>query len=145
MPLPLGYAARRMEFRTCYLSQILIDESSTNQFIYLSEVGGPRRIPILIGPLEAGAIDRVIKKQSFPRPLTHDLLVTLLTELGGHCRLIRIVDLREGTFFAQLHLTRADGTELIIDCRPSDAVALLVRQPGVSLEIAEDVLAEAGG
>jgi hypothetical protein len=72
-----------MEFRACYLSQILIDESSTNQFIYLSEVDGTRRIPILIGPLEAGAIDRVIKKQSFPRPLTHDLLVTMLSDLGA--------------------------------------------------------------
>ena len=129
----------------CYLSQILIDESSNNQFIYVTERDGKRRIPILIGPLEAGAIDRAVKKQKFPRPLTHDLLVTMMESLGAHCRLIRIVDLREGTFFAQLHLIRADGVEITIDCRPSDAIAVLVRLPQVQLEIAEAVLAEAGG
>jgi bifunctional DNase/RNase len=145
MPEPLPYALARMEFRICYLSQILIDESSNNQFIYVTERDGKRRIPILIGPLEAGAIDRAVKKQKFPRPLTHDLMVTLLESLHARCHLIRIVDLREGTFFAQLHVTRADQTEITIDCRPSDAIALLVRLPEVQLEIAEAVLAEAGG
>ncbi len=132
-----------MALRPCYLSQILIDESQ--QVIFVSERDGSRRIPIVIGPLEAMAIDRAIKGQSFPRPLTHDLFVSLLDQLKAECREVRIVDLREGTFYAELLLAAADGREITVDCRPSDAIALMVRMPHVPLVIAEEVLAEAGG
>ena len=130
--------------RPCYLSQILIDEGSDKQVIFVAEREGTRRIPIIIGPLEAMAIDRAVKSQKFPRPLTHDLVVTMLERLGASCRAVRIVDLREGTFYAELVLAKADGTELLVDCRPSDAIALMVRMPQVPLMIAEEVLAEAG-
>src|SRR3954466_13687170 len=103
-----------MALRPCYLSQILIDEGSDKQVIFVAEREGSRRIPIIIGPLEAMAIDRAVKAQKFPRPLTHDLVVTLIESLGATCSAVRIVDLREGTFFAQLVLTKSDGAELLV-------------------------------
>ena len=133
-----------MSLRPCYLSQILIDEGSDKQVIFVAEREGTRRIPIIIGPLEAMAIDRAVKAQKFPRPLTHDLVITLIERLGATCVAVRIVDLRDTTFFAELVLKRADGAEATLDCRPSDAIALMVRLPQVPLLIAEHVLAEAG-
>ena len=133
-----------MALRPCYLSEILIDEGSDKQIIFVAEREGSLRIPIVIGPLEAGAIDRAVKAQKFPRPLTHDLIVTLLERLGATCTAVRIVDLRDTTFFAELALKLADGTEITLDCRPSDAIAVMVRLPKVPLLIAEEVLAEAG-
>ncbi|MBA3709248.1 MAG: bifunctional nuclease family protein [Planctomycetes bacterium] len=134
-----------MSFRPCFLSQIVIDESSDQQVIFVTEREGGRRIPITIGPLEAMAIDRAIKGQRFKRPLTHDLLIAVLERLNATCREVRIVDLREGIFYAQIILVTGDGREIILDCRPSDAIAVMVRIPQVPLLIAEEVLAEAGG
>jgi bifunctional DNase/RNase len=133
-----------MALRPCYLSQILIDEGSDEQLLFISEREGSRRMRIRVGINEAGAIDRAVKGQKFKRPLTHDLLVSMLEKLGATCREVRIVDARDNTFFAELLLTKGDGSELVVDCRPSDGIALMVRIPGVALLIAEDVLAEAG-
>ena len=128
----------------CYLSHILLEEQGDQQVIFVTETGGKRRIPIVIGPLEATAIDRAVKGTRFPRPLTHDLFLTLMESLGQQLSEVRIIDLREGTFYAELLLTGADGTLTSIDCRPSDAIALLVRVPGTPLLVSADVLAEAG-
>ncbi len=132
-------------WRPCFLAQIVVDETRDEQVIFLRERDGARRIPIVIGPLEATAIDRAVKGARFPRPLTHDLLATLLNTLGAHVTAVRIIDLRQGTFYAELVLSTNDGVEHLIDCRPSDAIALLVRLPGVPLLVAETVLSEAGG
>jgi len=134
-----------MALRPCYLSHVLLDEQSDQQAIFVAERVGKRRFPIVIGPFEALAIDRPIKGAQFPRPLTHDLIVNLITAARLRCREIRIVDLREGTFFAEVLLADDQGRELTLDCRPSDAIALLVRLPGTPLTVAEQVLAEAGG
>ena len=98
-----------MAFKPCYLSHILLEEQGDQQVIFISEKDGERRIPIVIGPLEATAIDRAVKGQRFPRPLTHDLFVNLLSTIDHDCREIRIVDLREGTFFAELIVVAPDG------------------------------------
>jgi uncharacterized protein len=130
--------------RPCYLSNLLIEERGDQQVIFLSERDGTRRIPIVVGPFEASAIDRALKATRFPRPLTHDLFVNLLAATDHEIREIRIVDLREGTFYAELLIIGQDEQEILLDCRPSDAVALMVRLPDVKLLVAEDVLAEAG-
>jgi bifunctional DNase/RNase len=132
-----------MNLKPCYLSQILIDEQADQQVLFVTECEGQRRFAISIGPLEAMAIDRVVKGQTFPRPLTHDLIVTLLAAARCRCQEIRIVELKEGTFYAQLLLAGHDGKDLTIDCRPSDALALMVRLPGVPLLVDEGVLAGA--
>jgi bifunctional DNase/RNase len=134
-----------MNLRPCYLSHVLIDEAAQSQVILISERDGTRRFPITIGVLEATAIDRAVKEQRFPRPLTHDLCMELIRALGGRLTAVRIVDLREQTFHAELVLIDRQGSEIAVDCRPSDALALLVRQAGIPLLVEEAVLAEAGG
>ena len=134
-----------MTYHACYLSGISIDEEADQQTVLVNERSGTRRFPIAIGQMEALAIDRAVKGQIFPRPLTHDLLLVTLDAMHGELSEIRITDLRGGTFFAELAITRADGSHAEIDCRPSDALALLVRRPHIPLLVAEAVLAEAAG
>lgn len=133
-----------MALKPCYLSQVLIDEQAEQQMIFLAECDGPRRVPITIGPLEALAIDRAVKEQRFARPLTHDLIVQLIERVGWRMREVRVLDLREGTFFAQVVLDGPEGGSVELDCRPSDAIALLVRVPATPLVVEEKVLAEVG-
>lgn len=134
-----------MALKPCFLSHILLEEQGDQQVIFITEQQGSRRIPIVIGPLEATAIDRAVKGNRFPRPLTHDLLLNVVEALGHRLTSVHITDLREGTFYAEVVLTARDGAITTIDCRPSDAIALLVRVPGIPLLVSETVLAEAGG
>lgn len=129
--------------KSCYLSNVLIEERGEQQVVFIREVEGERRFPIVIGPYEATAIDRALKSTRFPRPLTHDLFINLLAATDQTLREIRIVDLREGTFYAELLVVTADEKEILLDCRPSDAIAIMVRLPGVQLLVSEDVLEEA--
>lgn len=130
----------------CRLANIVVDEGNDHQSVVLAEEGGQqRRLPIAIGPAEALAIDRAVKGQAFPRPLTHDLLACVLAATRHRLVEVRIVDLREKTFFAEIVLLGPDEVRREIDCRPSDALALLVRSPGVPLLVNDVVLAEAAG
>ncbi len=128
----------------CRLANIVVDEANDHQAVVLAEEGGAgRRLLISIGPAEALAIDRAVKGQQFPRPLTHDLLTCIIAATKHRLSEIRIVDLREKTFFAELVLLGPDDVRREIDCRPSDAIALLVRHPGIPLLVSDVVLAEA--
>ncbi|OQB85899.1 MAG: hypothetical protein BWX88_01516 [Planctomycetes bacterium ADurb.Bin126] len=105
------------------LARILITELGDQQVIFLREKDGDRSFPIMIGISEALAIDRRLKGQETPRPMTHDLLANVIERLGGHVEKIVINDIRSHTFIATLYIRR--GGELIdIDSRPSDAIAL---------------------
>lgn len=133
-----------MSLVPCRLAAVVVDEGNDHQAVVIAEQGGMgRRMPIAIGPSEALAIDRAVKGQQFPRPLTHDLLACVIGATRHQLAEVRIVDLREKTFFAEIVLAGPDGVRREIDCRPSDAIALLVRSPGVPLLVAEVVLAEA--
>ncbi len=107
--------------------------------LILRETSGLRRIPIIIGGFEAQAIALEMEGIKPPRPLTHDLIKTLVESLGGTLAEVSIHELRDGTFFASLKLS--DDQE--IDARPSDAIALAIRF-GVPIWVAESVMAEAG-
>ena len=107
--------------------------------LILRETSGLRRIPIIIGGFEAQAIALEMEGIKPPRPLTHDLIKTLVESLGGSLAEVSIHELRDGTFFASLKLS--DDQE--IDARPSDAIALAIRF-GVPIWVAESVMAEAG-
>ncbi|MGI9013886.1 MAG: bifunctional nuclease family protein [Phycisphaerales bacterium] len=120
------------------LSRILIREMTDQQIIELSEVGGSRRIPIVIGTPEAFAIERRLKGIEIPRPQTHDLLDTVIRELGGTLRMIEIHDLNDSTFFARLLIDR-NGETFEVDSRPSDAIALGIAG-NVDIYVAESVL-----
>ncbi|KAF0241073.1 MAG: hypothetical protein FD180_4633 [Planctomycetota bacterium] len=107
------------------LSRILLCETNDEQQITLKEVGGDRSFPIVIGIYEAAAIERKIKGQRSPRPLTHDLLTSVIAEMGARIDRVIISELRETTFFAKLILEK-DGQEMEVDARPSDAIALAI-------------------
>ena len=109
------------------LAKIIIRERSPEQYIYLKEIDGERVFPIVIGIFEAVAINRQIKGEIPERPMTHDLLSGVLDELDARLDRILVTDLRGDTFHANLML-QTDGKTVIVDSRPSDAVALAVRQ-----------------
>jgi bifunctional DNase/RNase len=122
------------------LSRIFIREMTEMQIIELSEIGGDRTFPIVIGLPEAFAIERRLKGIEIPRPQTHDLLASTIRHLGGELREIIINDLADGTFFAKL-IVEQDGREIEIDSRPSDAIALGVAEE-VPIFVAEHVLTQ---
>lgn len=115
---------------------------SQQLLLLLQERTGPRVLPIGIGPFEAEAIALHVQGVRPPRPLAHDLVAQVLTQLGGHLRWVEVSKLDGNTFYARLVLLQA-GRELAIDSRPSDAVALAVRA-AVPIYVAEAVLDHAG-
>jgi bifunctional DNase/RNase len=125
------------------LSRIIISEIHEQQVIYLREVGGPRQFPIMIGIFEATSIDRRVKNFQAPRPLTHDLIVQIVEQLGGELDSVVITELREHTYFARLRIKR-DGEIIEIDSRPSDAIAVAVTcDPQLPIYVSEEVLEDA--
>ena len=125
------------------LSRIIISEIHEQQVIYLREVGGPRQFPIMIGIFEATSIDRRVKQFQAPRPLTHDLIVQIVEQMGGELDSVVISELREHTYFAKLRIKK-DGEIIEIDSRPSDAIAVAVTcDPQLPIYVAEEVLEDA--
>ncbi len=123
------------------LRRIIISENHEQQVIMLHEVEGEQSFPIVIGIFEATSIDRRVKKLESPRPLTHDLVASVVEQLGGELQDICINELREHTYYAQLRI-RQNGELIQVDCRPSDAIALAVTAR-VPIYVAEDVIDEA--
>jgi bifunctional DNase/RNase len=125
------------------LSRIIISEIHDQQIIYLREVNGERQFPIVIGIFEATSIDRRVKGFQPPRPLTHDLIVSVVRQLDGELDSVMINELREGTYFARLRVRRDDEL-LEIDARPSDAIAVAVTcDPPLPIYVSEEVLRDA--
>jgi bifunctional DNase/RNase len=127
------------------LSRIIISEINSEQVIYLKEIDGPRTFPILIGIFEATSIDRRVKHQEAPRPLTHDLLVNAVEQLGGQFQDVVISELKDHTYYAVLRV-RQEGELVEIDARPSDAIAVAVTcDPQLPIYVSEDVLTDVAG
>jgi bifunctional DNase/RNase len=105
---------------------LMVDPITNMPIVILRDAENQRVLPIWVGPVEANAIALQIENVAPPRPMTHDLLKNVLAELGA--RLVRVViaNLRENTFYAYLEIERA-GETLLIDARPSDAIALSLR------------------
>jgi len=123
------------------LSRIIINEASDQQIIVLKERHGHRSFPIVIGIVEVFAIDRRLKGIKPPRPMTHDLLGSVIEHLGAKIEKIVINDLRNHTFYAKITL-RADTRTVDVDSRPSDAIALGVAS-NTPIYVAEHVLEQA--
>jgi len=83
-------------------------------------------LPIVVGPLEAHNIALPLQGVNPPRPLTHDLLKSVIENMGGRVEKIVITDIRDNTYYAEIHIY-LDGKNLVIDSRPSDAIALALR------------------
>lgn len=125
------------------LVRIIISEINDNQVVFLREVNGDREFPILIGIFEATSIDRRVRQMPRPRPLTHDLIVNVVEQLGGELDSVLIDELKDHTYFAKLRI-RKDGEVIDVDARPSDAIAVAVScDPPLPIYVAEEVLEEA--
>lgn len=109
--------------------------------LILKEVGGDRRLPIIIGSFEAQAIALEMEGIKPPRPLTHDLIKNILDGLGVTILEVVVTDLRDGTFYAKIYL-ELNRTTYEIDSRPSDAIAIALRC-GVPIYVNEEVMEEA--
>jgi bifunctional DNase/RNase len=124
----------------CELARIIINDNSDQQYIFLREKGGDRAFPIVIAIQEAMAIDRFVKDQKPPRPLTHELVFSILQSLGARVERTEVTKLEDSTFYANLVLRRGDE-KIDVDARPSDAIALAVRS-GAPIFVHEDVIDE---
>ncbi|WP_418284646.1 bifunctional nuclease family protein [Halorubrum sp. DTA46] len=103
-------------------------------------------VPIFVSADQAQSIGMALEGEPFDRPLTHDLLLEVLTEFGGAIDRVRIDDLREGTFYAKVDAERYEDGEpdqFVFDARPSDALALAVRID-CPISVSDDVIDEAG-
>lgn len=132
-----------------------LDPSSNTPVVILQEVEGERVLPIWIGPGEASAIAMELADMKFSRPLTHDLLVSILGGLGGSLQRVIITRVLENTFYAELIVQR-NGDLISIDARPSDSIAVALRVDAqifaqddllerASIEIAEEENVPTGG
>lgn len=110
------------------LARIMISETSDHQIIVLKEIQGQRSFPIVIGLHEAWAIDRAVKGIPTPRPLTHDLINSVIEGLGGGLSQIVINDLKNNTFYAKLMVRGNNEGVIEVDSRPSDAIALAMQR-----------------
>lgn len=122
------------------LTRIIMSENNEQQIIYLKEINGERSFPIVIGLFEATSIDRRVRGQTAPRPLTHDLLSNTIEMLGGELQDVYISDLRDHTYFAKLRI-KHEGEIVEVDSRPSDAIAVAVTVD-VPIYVSDDVLDE---
>ena len=123
------------------LSRIIINETSDQQIIVLKERHGQRSFPVVIGIVEIFAIDRRLKGIKPPRPMTHDLLDSVIENLGAKIEKIVINDLSNHTFYAKIYLS-LNGRTVQIDSRPSDAIALGVAS-NAPIYVAEHVFEKA--
>lgn len=118
---------------------IRVEQPQNQPVLLLREAGGDRYLPIWIGQAEAAAIALEQQGVEPARPLTHDLIRDLIAALGHSLKEVRIVDLQEGTFYADLVFDH----EVTVSARPSDSVAIALRT-GVPIYVEDTVLAEAG-
>jgi bifunctional DNase/RNase len=110
-----------------HLRAVRVDLGSSTPVVLLEETEGARRsLPIFVGGPEATAIAFALQGVEPPRPMSHDLMRELVEALGAKVVRVLVTELRDGTFFAELHL-RSGERDLIVSCRPSDAIALATR------------------
>ena len=124
------------------IDSIRVSLMNYQRVVILKEKGTNRYLPIWIGPAEADAIAVKLQNVELSRPLTHDLLQSVISTLGASVEYIVVSGLKEDTFYARLALN-VDGVKLDIDSRPSDALALAVRV-GAPIYAEESVLEKAG-
>ena len=126
------------------VASISVDHSVGTPVVFLREKeGSPKQILLIwIRDAEALAIQCELKGEQLPRPMTHDLMKTIVEELGGKITSVCISDMKESTYYAQITL-EVNGQTVEIDSRPSDAIALGLRF-GASVYVAEEVIQEHG-
>jgi len=112
-----------IEVRVAHLG---LDRTTNTPVVILQERDGERVLPIWIGPAEASAIAMELAGVKFARPLTHDLLKQVIVGLGAELRKVIITQVKDNTYYAELHIYRGDAV-IQIDARPSDSIAIALR------------------
>jgi bifunctional DNase/RNase len=120
---------------------LMIDPITNMPIVILREGEGQRILPIWVGVFEANAIALQIENVQTPRPMTHDLLKNVIQDLSAQVERVVVTELKENTFYAVIHL-RTDGHAVVVDARPSDAIALALRS-GAPIFVEEAVIASA--
>ena len=105
---------------------VRVELPANQPIVLLREPRSGRYLPIWIGGAEAMSISAHLEGETPPRPLTHQLLVDTVRALGADLEAVHLTDLREGTFYAELHLLEG-GTDIVVSARPSDAIAIAIR------------------
>jgi uncharacterized protein len=123
------------------IDSIRVSLMSQHRVVVLKDLQRERYLPIWIGPCEAEAITMKLQDMPAPRPLTHDLIRSVIRELGGKVNHVLISDLRQEVYYARIVIEVA-GEQLEVDSRPSDAIALAVRV-SVPIFVAESVMDKA--
>ncbi len=119
---------------------VSFDMVGKQPIVLLKTVDGNKFLPIWIGHPEAAAILMKLQGASTPRPMTHDLLSEVLEQMDAKCERVSVTELRDNTFYASITVSM-NGSELEIDSRPSDALALAVRT-SAPIFAADDVIEE---
>ena len=122
------------------VSRLGLDSGSNSFVVILQEKGGDRILPIWIGRAEAESIAAHLDGVQRERPMTHDLVRSLIMALGGELQRVNVTRVEDGTFFAEMHLIR-DHAMHVVDARPSDSIAIAVRL-SAPIFAAEELLAE---
>jgi bifunctional DNase/RNase len=124
--------------RPMFISVLAVDSSTNSPIVILKEVDGERTLPIWIGLLEANAIASEMEGIKFSRPMTHDLLKNIMALTDVNVKKIEVCDLKDNTYFAFIYIDHK-GKEIVIDARPSDALALALRV-GAPILVEEKVI-----
>ena len=126
--MPLRSTRQREEDRVIEVSvkSLAFDRKSNTPVVILKDTSGDRMLPIWIGPGEASAIAMQMGGITFQRPLTHDLLVSVVGGMGGKLQRVLITRVQNSTYFAELIIAR-DGQLISVDARPSDSIAIALR------------------
>ena len=119
---------------------LMMDPVTNMPILVLRDEAGERTLPIWIGMFEAHAVALQLENSTSARPMTHDLLKHMIEALGGTVTEVHITDVRDGTFYALVYLS-ANGDQVAVDSRPSDALALALRTRA-PVYVAEHVLAD---
>ncbi len=106
---------------------LMMDPNSGTPIIILKDVNSETLLPIWVGAYEANAIALEIEKIATQRPMTHDLLRNLIVEMGSRVERVVVTELRDNTFFAVIEIRHSSGDIVMLDSRPSDAIALALR------------------
>lgn len=106
---------------------LMMDPNSGTPIVILKDVNSETLLPIWVGAYEANAIALEIEKIATQRPMTHDLLRNLIVEMGARVERVVVTELRDNTFFAVIEMRNGNGDFIMLDSRPSDAIALALR------------------
>jgi len=128
-----------IQFHPVEVVGVRVEMPSNQPIILLKQIDGIRYLPIWVGSAEATAIAFAQQGLVPPRPMTHDLLLTVVNELGGKINKVHLTELRDGIFYSELHLNNG----VVVSARPSDSIALALRYE-IPILATEDLFAAAG-